>query len=1028
MFKTTGSRFAVIILVVAYLGYQAYLGLFDAKLEQGTDLKGGSELNFRFKFEGVGAGERQDLLNEAIRIVQQRVDNFGLKDIEILPLGNDRFSLQVSAQDKAVVDSIKELVTVLGNLEFRITVEKDGSFAYDKYWRRFQEARKKGLDDAYVIRPGDLEPDDKSRAPNGLRWYDLSARAAGPQAEGGYNPSRLPEGGEPFVLCIVDTFDVGGEALDSVNYYRDTEGFSGGSYKVSFRVKKEWQSSMRALTETDDSRDKHMAIILNGEIDSAPVLQSTLSSNGEISGSFTEADAKKLAAVLQAGSLKEKPELISERTIAAELAGSSRDRGILSTLIAFCVVLGLMVYFYFGPGLLANVALLLNLLLLVGCLAWFEAVLTLPGIAGVVLTVGMAVDANILVFERIKEEKAKGRTVAQAVETGYDRALVTIIDANLTTLITAYFLFQIGSGPVRGFGITLAIGILISMFTALFVTRTIFSWLMSKGVMTEAKMNGEYHPPKINWMSKKKNAVTVSAVLMVAGLFLWEAVPPLKKYDLDFSEGSRLIARFADSVAKADVEKKIAEMASTNPEYSDVSVRVSAEGIGSAVAAEEGRVYEIRSQKISEEGEIEDFKNQLRASFAGSLVPGPFRSTLAEKEGRTEGVLTFVGEDVKEAWIREAFLAWAAQRNILRDPQVKAVEAGMKGAGSAFVVSFSDAISRERDIDLNVDKALKAFNADAYAAALADLKVKAAATESTEAQKKEYGERAAALEAAPLPADAAGLFALTDPLPSADRVDPFTARQHRDAAVQAIALSIIGIIVYVAFRFRSWAFGFAAVIALIHDVLVVLGLVALTNMTGIIDARLNLVTVAAFLTLIGYSINDTIVVFDRIRENRGSGRARLEEILNRSINQTFRRTIRTTVTTWIVVTILFALNIGSNSPLEGFAFILMMGVLVGTYSSIFIASPTLLFVPWLWEQCGSSVRSFFIKVLPFAAVCFAGFMVVEYRAGELSGDWSKVGFTDLVLSIPLGALLLFLWKFVAFVRLENPAEASANAS
>ena len=176
MGQKQGTRFAIILLVVAFLGYKAYQGIFDNKLEQGTDLKGGSELVFRFAFEGETESKKEALLTEAIRIVQQRIDNYGLKDLDIIPLGNDRFSLEVSALDKAVVESIKELVTVLGNLEFRITVEKDGSYNYDKYWRNFQEARKKNLDDAALIKPEDLDPDDRAKAPLGLKWYPLSER------------------------------------------------------------------------------------------------------------------------------------------------------------------------------------------------------------------------------------------------------------------------------------------------------------------------------------------------------------------------------------------------------------------------------------------------------------------------------------------------------------------------------------------------------------------------------------------------------------------------------------------------------------------------------------------------------------------------------------------------------------------------------------------------------------------------------------------------------------------------------------
>jgi len=1023
MNQKLGTRFAIIALVVITLGWWAYQGVYGGRLEQGTDLKGGSELGFRFEFTDVQPGLKRKLLDEAIQIVQSRVDGFGLKDIEITPLGDDTFSLEVSANDKAVVESIKELVTVLGNLEFRITVEKDGIFqGYEKYWKQFQEARKKGLDDAAIIKFEDLDPEDKANAPMGLKWYELSA-----SAKGDYPRARLPDNGDPFVLCVIDKFDVGGDALSTVNYERPQREVVSNEWAVTFSVKREWQGRMASLTDKSKQSQKFMAIILNEKVDSAPNLRERLRSSGQITGGFDETEAKTLAAVLRSGALKEKPVLISERTIAAELAGAERDRGVLSTLIAFALVLVMMVYLYKGPGLLANIALLLNLVLLIGVLAFFEAVLTLPGIAALVLTVGMAVDANILVFERIKEERAKGRTVTQAVETGYDRALVTIIDANLTTLITAYFLFQIGSGPVRGFGITLAIGILVSMFTALYVTRTLLTWLMSKGIMSECSMRGEYNPPKIDWMSKKRKAVLTSACAMLIGAILWEAVPETVRYDLDFSEGSRLVVRFHSDVPKSEVETRIASLAKEDDQYADVTVRASAEGIGAAVAADTGRIFEIRSQKISTQETIDKFERRLRTLFADKLVPGPFRETIADDgQGNATGVLTFVGDQAQTPWLAEAFQSFSRANNVLRGAQVAEIE-NVQGAGKTFRVTFSDSPDTARDIDLAVDKALKAFDANAAAAALTYLESEASAEGATEETKAALTARATALKETPFPKEANNVFALTDPLPSADRVDPFTARQHRDAAIRAVGLSILGIILYVAFRFRSWAFGFAAVVALIHDVLVVLGVVALANASGLVDARLNLVTVAAFLTLIGYSINDTIVVFDRIRENRGTGTARLGSILNKSINQTFTRTIRTTSTTWVVVTILFVMNIGSGSPLEGFAFILMAGVLVGTYSSIFIASPTLIYLPWLWKQSGGTVGSFAKRVLPYAAGSFVILLALDALQGHLTGDWSKIGFADFLLSIPMGMLLLFLLQFVKFTADEDGDTATATA-
>jgi preprotein translocase SecF subunit len=271
-------------------------------------------------------------------------------------------------------------------------------------------------------------------------------------------------------------------------------------------------------------------------------------------------------------------------------------------------------------------------------------------------------------------------------------------------------------------------------------------------------------------------------------------------------------------------------------------------------------------------------------------------------------------------------------------------------------------------------------------------------------------------------------FRECDPFPLADLINPSTAEQHRDAAVAAIGLSLIGIIVYVAFRFRSWSFGLAAVIALIHDTVITLGLATLTSWLGLFDVRLNLVTVAAYLTLIGYSINDTIVVFDRIRENRGaSSRARFAEIIDNSVNQTLSRTIRTSATAWIVVAILLVFNYGSNSALEGFAFVMTFGVIIGTYSSIFIASPMLLYLPWLWEKCGSTAKGLARVSVPYVVATAALLIGSAYFRGpdEFKMDWSVPVFNNLLLALPVGVLVFFLVYFVRFVRLERTAPAAA---
>jgi len=1015
MIKNIKARLGLITAVVVFFAWFAGKGV-GGDLELGVDLKGGSELIFKFDLKETDA--RAEIVKTALGVIQQRVDAYGLKDVAIQPIGDDRFAVQVSAKDAEKVDAVKDLVTDLGRLEFHITLEPTESPNYEYYWSLFQDdLKRKNVDttDARTITVEELKAEDRGKYPYGLRWHELSDRA---KSEGHWrNPEnkRTPwENGEwqPWVLLRLDDYDVTGEALENVMHLPG-QGVGEG-WKVTFEVDKLKQGDMADLTETEQT---HMAIVLNGQIDSAPVLKSSLSASGEISGNFTESEARSLAAVLQSGALKEKPTLIAERTIAPDLAGDARNRGVLSTLIGFAIVLVMMVWMYKASGLLANLALLLNLVLLVGVLTWFGATLTLPGIAGVVLTVGMAVDANILVFERIKEEKAKGRTTAQAVRTGYDRALVTIIDANLTTLITAYFLFQIGSGPVRGFGITLAVGIVASMFTALYVTRTVFALCLKKGWITEARMRGDFQPPKIEWTAMMRKAVTGSAIAMAIGVVLWESVDDNTKYDLDFTEGSKLIVRFADEQQLDDVRETMRKLAQKNTEYKDVTARVSAEGIGATVADDAGRGFELRSQNISTEEEIEQLKEDLRTEFKGRLLPGPFAATIREGgQGRTVGEVYFLDDKVTETAVRQALLRYAAETGRLTDPEIAPLEKAPPGTERAFRLRFANSPERAGQIALNVRNAFSQFDKKEAIEALKKIEEDTGRKPSEQRAARADREALEKIEGSIGPT----WFTMADPFPLADRIDPTTAEEHRDAAIKAIALSIIGIILYVAFRFRSWSFGFAAVIALIHDVLIVLGIVAGANWLGLVDARLNLVTVAAFLTLIGYSINDSIVVFDRIRENRGVGKSRLRSIINRSVNQTFSRTIRTTGTTWIVVAILFFMNLNAGSSLEGFAFILMLGVLIGTYSSVFIASPTLLYVPWLWEECGEARKGFLKRCIPWCVAGAVALFAIDGLRGNLSKpDPSVTVFNDILLAIPAGILAMFLWNFVRFVHAKD---------
>jgi preprotein translocase SecF subunit len=359
----------------------------------------------------------------------------------------------------------------------------------------------------------------------------------------------------------------------------------------------------------------------------------------------------------------------------------------------------------------------------------------------------------------------------------------------------------------------------------------------------------------------------------------------------------------------------------------------------------------------------------------------------------------------------------------LTGAKVTAADA-VPGAGSVFDLALRESPTQAAQTVIQIHAALANYNHKLAKAYFGDEVTREDITASHEAEAK----AALAVLQGIEKIDSSSYFHASDPIPLADRIDPFSAKQHRNNAIQAIAFSILGIIAYVAFRFRSWAFGFAAIVAIVHDVAVVLGVVAIANWLGLVDARLNLVTVAAFLTLIGYSINDTIVVFDRIRENRGAGgRTRLSDTIDKSINQTLTRTIRTTATTWVVVLFLLVMNWGAQSSLEGFAFILVIGVLVGTYSSIFIASPTVIFLPWLWEKCGGSIKSFSKKAAVYAAACAVLLLVLDFAIGGVEGDGSLAIFNNLMLGMPAGLMMLFIVNYLQWIRIDDVKETPAVA-
>lgn len=567
---------------------------------------------------------------------------------------------------------------------------------------------------------------------------------------------------------------------------------------VSMTMNQEGAGKWRKITA--DNVGKSVAIVLDNKVYSAPTVnQEIAGGQSQITGSFDLREATDLANILKAGKLPAPARIVEEAVVGPSLGAKSINDGLMSLLLGLLLVLGFMIFYYNRGGWVANIALLVNLFFVIGVLASLGATLTLPGMAGIVLTIGMAVDANVIIFERIREELAKGSGIRKAIADGYSKSYSAIIDANLTTLITAAVLYYFGLGPVLGFATVLIIGIFSSLFTAIMITRLVIDWWISKDrVMNYSnKMTqGAFQKLDINFVDKRKMTYIFSGVFIVLGLI--SIFTRGFELGVDFQGGRTYVVKFKQDVNVADLRKDLAVV------YDGVAPEVKTYGSNNQVKVTTS--YEIGSDDPAMDNTVE-----------AKLF---------------EGVQKYLGADVT----------------------------------------------------------------------LADFKD----------DKNEY-------------------------LLSRQKVGPTIADDIARGARWATIFSLIGIFLYILLRFRRWQFGMAAVLTIIHDTLVLLGIFSLFK--GILPFSLEIdqTFIAALLTVIGYSINDTVVVFDRIREYLQLNPKSDEKlVINKAINSTLSRTVITSLTTFFVVFILFVMG---GEVIRGFSFALMVGIVVGTYSSIFIATP-----------------------------------------------------------------------------------------
>ena len=603
------------------------------------------------------------------------------------------------------------------------------------------------------------------------------------------------------LVAIKSTSRDGKAVLDggAVTDARVQYGNTGGNPEVSMSMNAEGANTWARMTK--ENIGKQIAIVLDGMVYSYPTVQSEIAGgSSQITGNFTLEEAEDLANVLKSGKLPAPATIIQEQVVGPSLGAESINAGLISFVIAFLLVLIYMILFYQGAGLVADIALLCNVVLLFGTLVSFGAVLTLPGIAGLVLTLGMAVDANVIIYERVKEELRAGKGLGKAIADGYSNAYSAIIDGQITTLLTGIVLYVFGSGPVQGFATTLIIGIITSVLTSIFITRIIFDDRVSKGknVTFDNNLTRNFlQNTHVDFIGKKKIAYIVSGVIIVASL-----VSIFTKgftYGVDFTGGRTYVVRFDQNVTAEDVR------AAALAEF-DGAVEVKQFGGDSQMKIT--TQYLVEDESTDADAIVEGkLYNALKGFFADELTFAEFTSTLDNPNG----------------------------------------------------------------------------------------------------------------------------------IISSDKVGPTIANDITRSAIIAVIIALFVIFGYIAIRFRGWTWGLGGVTGLAHTALIVIGFFSIFS--GILPFSLDIdqTFIAAILTIIGYAINDTVVIFDRIREYKElHPKADFKKNVNEALNSTLSRTMNTSLTTLITM---LAIAIFGGEVIRGLAVALIVGIVVGTYASIFIATP-----------------------------------------------------------------------------------------
>ena len=1006
----------------------------------GVDLSGGINMIGSLNLEGVdGKNGEPPTAEDIIPVLINRVNPSGTKEIMIRPLGKDKIEVTMPTVLKSEAEETWENLVKVGLLEFRILANSQDHGELVGIARRLAD---QGSRKAEVLSDETPVAGEKPRVLG--KWVSLArvfnedlgiieknasfkyVPGGGAQVRDGstgaiVNVGRLnlsnksdvakaqlakwakDEGIRELQVLVVqpeERMDVQGKHLAKVSWQMDDK----GGNSVAFNLTNEGSKRLGRLTSRNV--DKPMGIVLDGKLHSAPVIQTRINKNGTITGDFSRPEIDDLIGQLKSGkldvALNKTP--ISTDFIESTLGNELKQQGFLAIGVSMVLVLIFMLWYYRFAGFVACFALLLNLVLILALVMAIGVRFTLTGLAGLVLTVGMSVDANVLIFERIREELARGAALRMAIRNGFDKARTTIVDANVTTLITALVLYAIGTEQIKGFAVTLVLGILMSMFTAIYVSRLVFDIWERKRWLKNLNMSQILEKGNYRFLNKTRLTGLVSLVLIVAGL-IGTFVLGGRILDQDLRGGATARMVFNEAQDKNDIVEQLKALKKVNPVTGEelefnVSVYGSEgewvqrkfkvdcnlpawEGVGSDVekfqeldeilaetfagkllmhSVSIGDAIESTPAESSspDQSSVTPQRSRSGQAFWNGVLPTPAALTGSmllyqadDAEGESSPADTVQGEAAPSTELPAAAFDLGAT-----DPA--AAEASMADKKKLIKVSRQLTVAPESS-----GRTVAAFIFEAAKRVEAGLAEEQIVMDSSDRLADESAETTVSknwvvelevrteAEADLILNEWKSSFNATPYFPTSSSVGGQIAGQTGNQAILAIVASLLGIVTYVWIRFQNLAFGLAAVVALVHDVLIVLGAIAISHgladvlgIIGIDKFKISLEIIAALLTVIGYSLNDTIVVFDRIREVRGKRTEITAEMIDTSISQTLSRTILTSLTTFIVVFILYWFG---GDAIHGFAFALVVGVIVGTYSSIFVASPALL---WLMNTVG----------------------------------------------------------------------------